>query len=93
MPSKNSLSQIKQLKSGEKPILSSGNVTVKKQKVKRITKGFQVEIGRAHKWDILVAQMKGADKKKTSPELLDEALDFIFNKYSSVNRVSNKHIR
>jgi len=86
MPSKNSLNQIKKLEPEEKPILSFGSVTVKKQKVKRITKGFQVEIGRAHKWDILVAQMKGADKKKTSPELLDEALDFIFNKYSSISR-------
>jgi len=93
MPSKNSLFNIKPLESEDKPILGTGSVKANKPKINRITKGFQVEIGRASKWDILVAQMKSAEEKKTAPELLDEALDFIFEKYSPISRLNNKDIK
>jgi len=82
MPSKNSLNNIKQLEPEENSILGNGKVKGNKPKIKRVTKGFQVEVGRARKWDILVAHMKGAEDKKTSSELLDEALDYIFDKYN-----------
>ena len=78
MPSKNSLSTLKTKEKDETPILNT-----KKTTAKRINKGFQVEIERAKKWDLLVAQMKGEskNKKETGPQLLDEALDYLFNKY------------
>lgn len=56
----------------------------KKPKVKRVNKGFQVEEGRAQAWDILVARMKSnPSNKKTGPELIDEAIDYILDKYGS----------
>lgn len=91
MPSKNnlknSLSGLKNTQeiSNIQPILNpekTTTATTSKQKIKRINKGFQIEEKRAHKWDLLVAHMKGAgDKKKTGPELMDEALDYLFKKY------------
>ena len=55
-----------------------------KPKVKRVNKGFQVEESRARAWDILVAKMKSDPaNKKTGPELLDEAMDYILKKYDS----------
>ena len=53
-----------------------------KRKVRRVNKGFQVEEGRAARWDALVAKMKNdASNKRSGPELVDEAMDFLFNKY------------
>jgi hypothetical protein len=49
--------------------------------LKRVNKGFQVEEGRAHKWDVLVARMKAKGKK--GPQLIDEALDYLFEKYKA----------
>ena len=42
-----------------------------------------MEINRAVKFDLLVATMKNkrGDEKRTSPQLLDEALDYLFDKY------------
>ena len=78
MPSKNSLSALKSTTKDESPILHT-----KKNTIKRINKGFQVEVERAKKWDLLVAKMKGEskNKKETGPQLLDEALDYLFTKY------------
>ncbi|GJM05900.1 MAG: hypothetical protein DHS20C09_18960 [marine bacterium B5-7] len=91
MPSKNNLkNSLSGLKNTQEipniqPILNpekTTTATTSKQKIKRINKGFQIEEKRAHKWDLLVAQMKGAgDKKRTGPELMDEALDYLFKKY------------
>lgn len=90
MPSKNSLSHIKQTEPEQNSILSTRRVKGNKPKIKRITKGFQVEASRASKWDVLVAQMKSAEERKNGPELIDEALDYIFEKYNSINRLNNK---
>lgn len=95
MPSKNSLAGFKNPKQAQ-PILPSaapvhdtptevratvpGNYSVK-PKVKRINKGFQIEVGRARQWDILVAQQKS--NGKTGPKLIDEAMDYLFSKYGS----------
>ena len=86
MPSKQN--NVSALKSGNKePVLSDKNTKQFKESVKpkvsRVNKGFQVEKERAGKWDLLVAQMKGkgAEDKKTGPELMDEALDYLFDKY------------
>jgi hypothetical protein len=55
-----------------------------KPKIKRVNKGFQVEEGRARAWDILVAKLKSDPaNKKTGPELIDEAIDYLLDKYSS----------
>ncbi len=88
MPSKNSLHSVrKDTNNNESPVLDLKNTPAyrkpSKPKVIRLTKGFQVEKSRAHKWDLLVAQMKGAEDKKTGPELIDEALDYLFDKYST----------
>ena len=95
MPSKNNLADIKAPKQ-KQPVLPStppahdGPAEVKtatymsssiKPKVKRINKGFQVEAGRARKWDILVAQQKS--NGKTGPKLIDEAMDYLFSKYGT----------
>ena len=54
----------------------------KASNVTRVNKGFRIESGRAAKWDLLVATMKGkGEDKKTGPELSDEALDLLFAKY------------
>lgn len=51
-------------------------------KPKRVQKGFQVEQGRAVKWDMLVAKMKNDPvNKRSGPQLLDEAMDHLFAKY------------
>ncbi|MCP5073612.1 MAG: hypothetical protein GY947_10015 [Rhodobacteraceae bacterium] len=51
-------------------------------KVRRVNKGFQVEESRAAQWDALVAKMKNdVSNKRSGPELIDEALDFLFKKY------------
>ena len=52
------------------------------KQVQRVNKGFQVEMGRAQKWDRLVASMKSSlTNKKTGPELIDEAIDYLCSKY------------
>lgn len=68
---------------GESPDVAEKKISKpsSKPKVQRINKGFQVEKGRAAKWDLLVAQMKSAADKKNGPELIDEALDYLFEKY------------
>lgn len=94
MPSKNSITSLKTVSdsSNTKPILNKEQgvseppkVLAKptSPKVKRINKGFQVEVERGKKWDMLVAKMKAEseNKKATGPELLDEALDYLFDKY------------
>lgn len=68
--------------------LSSGNAQPprgrKRAKVKRVNKGFQVEESRAQAWDMLVAKMKSNTvNKKTGPELIDEAIDYLLEKYNS----------
>lgn len=79
MPSKNSLRSVK---NEVRPVLNPKlDKPASKPKVQRITKGFQVEVERAQKWDLLVGMMKGASDKKTGPELIDEALDYLFDKY------------
>lgn len=82
MPSKNSLRNVK---NDVHPVFDADPVNKKstKPKAQRITKGFQVEVERAQKWDLLVGMMKGASNKKTGPELIDEALDYLFDKYLS----------
>ena len=69
----------------QQPVLSERQTQLLKKtivpKAQRINKGFQVEKGRAAKWDLLVAQMKSAENKRTGPELIDEALDYLFDKY------------
>lgn len=87
MPSKNSLNALKG-REGLTPVLpdtqddkqarhlAGGQPQIK---VKRVNKGFQVEEGRARKWDLLVAQMKAEGIK--GPQLIDEALDYLFDKY------------
>lgn len=54
-----------------------------KKKSKRINKGFQIDAERGRKWDILVAQMKASspNKKNTGPDLMAEAMDYVFDKY------------
>ncbi|WP_153558139.1 hypothetical protein [Roseimaritima sediminicola] len=50
--------------------------------IKRINKAFQVEEGRAAKWHLLVAKQKAAGRgHKSGPELIDEALDMLFEKH------------
>ena len=50
--------------------------------VRRINKAFQVEEHRAAKWHLLVAKQKGAGRgHKSGPELIDEALDLLFDKH------------
>jgi hypothetical protein len=89
MPSKNSLSALKG-REGLSPVLPDTHrphqvpSTAKRQakpKVKRVNKGFQVEQGRAHKWDLLVARMKA--EGINGPQLIDEALDYLFEKYDA----------
>jgi hypothetical protein len=84
MPQKNSVTQFKQ-PDDKPPVLDEKQAQKLKKSVKpkiqRVNKGFQVEKNRAAKWDLLVAQMKGAEDKKTGPELMDEALDYLFTKY------------
>lgn len=47
--------------------------------VRRVNKAFQVEEGRAAKWHLLVAKQKAAGRgHKSGPELIDEALDLLF---------------
>lgn len=87
MPSKNDLSALKPPQSAassqptvQPPILDPAKA--RKPKISRVHKGFQIEESRARKWDLLVAQMKGAGaNKRTGPELIDEALDLLFQKY------------
>lgn len=66
------------------PQTGRGGQSSNKPKVKRVNKGFQVEEGRARAWDILVAKMKSDPaNRKTGPELIDEAMDYVLKKYSS----------
>ncbi len=89
MPSKNNLSAVKGVtteKQTATPILDPNKkapANDRKKAVKRVNKGFQVEEGRAVKWDTLVAQMKhkSGDERKTGPELIDEAMDYLFHRY------------
>lgn len=88
MPSKDSLNlrSLKSLSSDSqstKPILDPQKVKTPKPKVSRVSKGVYMEESRARKFDLLVAIMKNEDDKKKGPELLDEALDLLFQKYSS----------
>ena len=88
MPSKNSpnlrsLKSLKEPQSIAKPILDPEKVKAPKPKLNRVSKGVYMEESRARKFDLLVAIMKNEDEKKKGPELLDEALDLLFNKYSS----------
>ena len=89
MPSKNSLNALKG-REGLTPVLPdtqddkpprSLSSSQSKPKVKRVNKGFQVEESRAIKWDLLVARMKAKGIK--GPQLIDEALDDLFDKYKS----------
>ena len=87
MPSKESLNlrSLKNLteeKQPTQPILDPQKVKVPKQKVNRVSKGVYMEESRAKKFDLLVAIMKNEDDKKKGPELLDEALDLLFERYS-----------
>lgn len=51
-------------------------------KTRRINKAFQVEEGRSAKWHLLVAKQKGAGRgHRSGPELIDEALDLLFEKH------------
>ena len=90
MPEKNSLSALKTQSASQpsavlpKPGASNDRKPSKAPvKPMRVTKGFQVELERAGKWDLLVAQMKNmpGNEKRTGPQLIDEAMDFIFDKY------------
>ena len=92
MPEKNSLSGLKKQDTQRDVLPKPGAANDRgkaqppsKAEVKpmRITKGFQVEAERAGKWDLLVAQMKNktGEDKRTSPQLMDEAMDYIFKKY------------
>jgi len=89
MPEKNSLSALKSGESSAAEVLpkpgAANDKTPKKASVRpmRINKGFQVEAERAGQWDLLVAQMKNkpGNQKRTGPELVDEAMDYIFKKY------------
>jgi len=88
MPSKNSpnLRSLKSLKDEQEisqPILDPSKAKIVKPKVNRVSKGVYMEESRARKFDLLVAIMKNEDDKKKGPELLDEALDLLFEKYSS----------
>ncbi|WP_430451094.1 hypothetical protein [Rhodopirellula europaea] len=52
--------------------------------LKRINKAFQVEEGRVAKWHLLVAMEKGKGRgHKSGPELIDEALDLLFEQYQA----------
>ncbi len=88
MPSKNDISSLKVNKTEpEKTVLKSlhsgETESQKPPKTERVNKGFQVDKSRAVQWDILVAKMKSAgSEKKTGPELIDEAMDYLFAKYS-----------
>ena len=88
MPSKtNSLSAVKNGSSpqtGDDTILDPNKAKTSVLKVERINKGFQVEKSRAHKWDLLVAQMKAQGIK--GPQLMDEAMDYLFKKYEAENQ-------
>jgi len=88
MPSKNSpnlrsLKKIQEDQKGLQPILDPAKVTIPKQKINRVSKGVYMEESRARKFDLLVAIMKNEYDRKKGPELLDEALDLLFEKYSS----------
>jgi len=51
-------------------------------KIRRLNKAFQLEEGRAAKWHLLVAKQKAAGRgHKSGPELIDEALDLLFEKH------------
>jgi len=89
MPSKNSLNALKG-REGLSPVLPDTQETTvrstpakrpSRPTVKRVNKGFQVEQGRAQKWDLLVARMKSEGIK--GPQLIDEALDYLFEKYKA----------
>ena len=87
MPSKESLNlrslrNLSEEKITTQPILDPNKVKAPKYKVSRVSKGVYMEETRAKKFDLLVAIMKNEDEKKKGPELLDEALDLLFEKYS-----------
>jgi len=80
MPSKNSLGALAKTNDKDAPILKPAKST--KTPPRRFNKGFQVEASRAAKWDLLVAKMKAERGGSAGPELLDEAMDYMFKKYS-----------
>lgn len=87
MPSKESLNlrslrNLSEEKKPTQPILDPQKVKTPKKKVNRVSKGVYMEEARAKKFDLLIAIMKNEDEKKKGPELLDEALDLLFEKYS-----------
>ena len=88
MPSKDSPS-LRSLKSAtsnyssDAPILDPNAVKTPKEKIKRVSKGVYMEESRAKKFDLLIAIMKNENERKKGPELLDEALDLLFEKYAS----------
>ena len=88
MPSKDSLNlrSLKNLNAenqSTRPILDPKTAKPPKPKINRVSKGVYMEESRARKFDLLIAIMKNEDDKKKGPELLDEALDLLFQKYSS----------
>ncbi len=76
-----------QAKTGEVPNPKAA-LAPKRRRVKslepRKTKGFQLDETRIEKWDRLCAEMKNhKSNKRTSTQLIDEALDHIFKKYEN----------
>lgn len=88
MPSKESLS-LRSLKnigntdSQDEPILNPKSIKQPMPKIQRTSKSVFIEESRAKKLDLLIAIMKNDEDKKKGPELIDEALDLLFEKYSS----------
>ena len=78
MPSKNNLNSLKVSASENNTILNTPN----KLKIKKINKGFQIDQDKARKWDAFVAHMKYVEDKKRGSELINEALELIFEKYN-----------
>ena len=69
-------------KSFEKTTTAKGKPKIEAVQVQRVTKGFQVEVSRVRKWDQLVAALKNSPtNKRTGPELIDEAIDYLCKKY------------
>ena len=72
------------LKDNAQQVANDKKKQKQKPKAKRVNKGFQVEESRARAWDILVAKLKSDPaNKKTGPELIDEAIDYLVKKYNS----------
>jgi len=80
MPSKNSLIGIKSTITADRKdtILDPSS---HKKKVERVYKNMRIDKERVKKFDMLVAKMKNDTNKKTAPDLIEEALDHLFEKY------------